>query len=154
MKMKYGFRPVIRIKELLEQKGLTQKDFAEMIGDTPQQLNKWVNGVEPCLSALGRIALTLDVKLTDIAWLAGDDANFGPNSVVYIRGEIVREIRDSGQDILQGLKQHYRWTEEELQGIKIVSTDLAREEVTLGCTQNAEAFITWAKRDREDMYRL
>lgn len=156
MKTKYGLRPVIRLKEILDGLGLTQKELAEMIGETPQQINKWVNGVEPCISALGRIALTLGVTLCDLAWLAGDDESFDHSNVVYIRGQIVRGIFESGEDPLSVLKQHYRWTEEELAGVKVASKSSKRNEITLACVgkNDSEAFITWAKKDRDDMYRL
>ena len=158
MKTKYGLRPVIRIKELLEKHGLTQKELAEMIGETPQQVNKWVNGVEPCLSTLGRIAITLGVQLKDLVWLAGDDANFNANNAIYIRGGIASTIcnktSDNAQETLDSLKQYYRWTDEEAQGVTLVYIDSKNEELVLRCAPDADAFIAWAKKHRDDMYRL
>ena len=153
MKTKYGLWPFIRIKELLEEKNLTQKELAEMMGETPQQINKWVMGVEPCLSALGRISITLGVKLGDLVWHKGDDAEFNTNSVVYIRGEAVNTSK-SKPELLDSLKQYYRWTDEEFNGIKIINLDTEKGELVLGCTGESEAFITWAKKDRDCMYRL
>ena len=169
MKTKYGLRPVIRIKELLDERQLTQKEFAEQMGETPQQVNKWVMGVEPCLNALGRIAITLGIGLSEVVWHKGDDAHFGPGSVVYIRGEVAKticdkiiELRKDGnhkpyepQDLMDDLKQYYRWTDEECAGVRLIEFNPQKTEIVLGCnSQNAEAFITWAKRDRDDMYRL
>jgi len=156
MKTKYGLWPFIRIKEILEEKELTQKELAEMIGETPQQINKWVNGVEPCFSALGRIAITLGVKLTDLVWLAGDDAEFRASNVVYIRGEIVDTISKTPKELMDILREYYRWTDEEVKGVKLISHDFNKREIILGCIGEdvSKAFITWAKKARDDMYRL
>jgi len=158
MKTKYGLWPVVRIKEILDENDLTQKEFAEMMGETPQQVNKWVMGVEPCLSALGHMAITLGVKLEDLVWYAGDDADFGINSKVYIRGEIVdaNSHLKSEAELLDALKHYYRWTDEELRGVKVICRDSEKDEITLGCSgeNNSEDFINWAKKARDDMYRL
>jgi len=156
MKTKNGMWPFIRIKEILEEKELTQKELAEMIGETPQQVNKWVNGVEPCLSTLGRIAITLGVKLADLVWLAGDDAEFGVHNVVYIRGEIVGTISKKPEELMDVLREYYRWTDEEVKGVKVISQDFNKGEIVLGCMgeNSSDAFITWAKKARDDMYRL
>jgi len=153
MKIKFGLYPIIRIKEVLDQHDLTQKELAEMIGETPQQLSKWVNGVEPCLSALGRIAMTLGVSIHDLVWFAGEDADFNINSTVYIRGEATQSISHQSET-LDVLKQYYRWTEEETAGVKVVFSD--KGDITLRCVGEgvSDAFITWAKKDRECMYRL
>jgi len=154
MKTKYGLWPYVRVKEILEQKNLTQKEFAEKIGETPQQVNKWIMGVEPCLSSIGRIAITLGVQICDLVWYAGDDAGFNVDSCVYVRGVVGGS--NSTVQILQTLRDHYRWTAEELAGVKIVTYNAEKNEVTLGCVgaDASDAFITWAKRHREDMYRL
>ena len=154
MKTKYGLRPIIRLKEILEQRHLTQKEFAEQMGETPQQVNKWVMGVEPCLNALGRIAITLGVSLGELVWHKGDDADFGPGSVVYIRGQVVDTIQNK-PELLYILKQYYRWTDEECAGIKVIDYIPEKSEIVLGCNgDQAQAFIDWAKKDRDDMYRL
>jgi len=154
MKTKYGLRPVIRIKEFLEQRHLTQKELAEQMGETPQQVNKWVMGVEPCLNALGRMAITFGVSLGELVWHKGDDADFGVDSVVYIRGQIVDTITNK-QELLYILKQYYRWTDEECAGIKIIDYKPEKSEIVLGCnSDNAQEFIAWAKKDRDDMFRL
>jgi len=158
MRTKYGLWPFVRVKEILEEKNLTQKELAEMMGETPQQVNKWVMGVEPCLSALGRMAITLGVRLDDLVWYTGDDTDFGIRSLVHIRGEIVdtMEKQKSEQELLDTLKQYYRWTDDELQGVKIISTDFDKGEIVLGCSgeNSSEGFILWAKKARDCMYRL
>jgi len=155
VKAKYGLKPIIRIKELLEEHNLTQKELAEMTGETPQQVNKWVMGVEPCLSALGHIAITLGVKLNDLVWHKGDDTEFNANSTVYIRGEAVGTSKNK-PELLDSLKQYYRWTDEEFNGIKIINLDTKKGELVLGCINEgaSKAFIAWAKKDRDCMYRL
>jgi len=158
MRTKYGLTPIIRLKEILEDKRLTQKELAEMLGETPQQVNKWVNGVEPCLSALGRIAMTLSVSPGDIVWHKGDDPYFGSTSKIYIRGEAAAQALQTHNtsEQLDILKQYYRWTDEELAGAKLIHADTEKGEITLSCTDDAtsEAFISWAKKDRDCMYRL
>jgi len=156
MKIKHGLRPVVRIKEILEPHELTQKELAEMIGEAPQQVNKWVNGVEPCLNALGRIAIALGVKLADLVWYGGDDASFNKSSIVYIRGQVADALHKTTSiaELLEALGEYYRWTAEERAGVKIVNTDWQKGEITLGCSGESEAFITWAKKDRDSMYRL
>jgi len=155
MKTKDGLEPIIRIKEVLEQKGLTQKEFAEMIGETPQQLSKWVNGVEPCLSALGRIAISLGVFIRDIVWFAGDDPMFNANSRIYIRGEALDGISTEA-DVLPVLKAYYRWTEEELAGVKLIEYNKAKGEAVLGCIYHISniPFVIWARKARDCLYRM
>ena len=164
MKSKYGLKPVIRIKEILEEKQMTQKELAEKMGETPQQVNKWVMGVEPCLNALGRIAITLGVQLSDLVWYKGDAVDFGVHSTVYIRGEAVLEAVSAAGDgknpgipqLLQALRQYYRWTDEELSGVKVINWDAKKGEIALGCADEvlSEEFIIWAKKDRDSVYRL
>ena len=161
MKSKHGLKPIIRIKEILEEKQLTQKELSEMMGETPQQVNKWVMGVEPCLSALGRIAIILGVQLSDLVWYKGDNADFGVHSAVYIRGEAATEAKNaadkrSSPELLQALRQYYRWTDEELAGVKVITWDAKKGEIVLGCMNEAlsREFITWARKDRDSVYRL
>jgi len=155
VKTKYGLKPIIRIKEILEQKNLTQKELAELMGETPQQINKWVMGVEPCLSALGRIAMTLGITLDNLVWYKGDDANFDASGVIYIRGEIFDTIK-SLEELLDTLKQYYRWTDEERCGINVLKYNIEKSEIVLGCIndETSAAFIDWAKKDRDYMYRM
>ena len=164
LKSKYGLKPIIRIKEILEEKRMTQKELAEMMGETPQQVNKWVMGVEPCLNALGRIAITLGVQLSDLVWYKGDNADFDVHSEVYIRGEVAHQASSAATEgkktgipqLLQALRQYYRWTDEELSGVKVLSWDAQKGEITLGCAGEdlSEDFIIWARKDRDSMYRL
>ena len=158
MKTKYGLWPFVRIKEILEEKDLTQKELAEMMGETPQQISKWAVGVEPCLSALGHMAITLGVKLDELVWYAGDDGDFNIHSKVYIRGQVVKDMKHlkSETELLDELKHYYRWTDAERIGVEIIGKDLKKGEIVLGCTgkNNSGDFIEWAKKARDDMYRL
>jgi len=155
MKTKDGLEAIIRIKEVLEQKNLTQKEFAEMIGETPQQLSKWVNGVEPCLSSLGRIAISLGVFIRDIVWFAGDDPVFNVSSRIYIRGEALGGISQESE-VIPVLKEYYRWTDEESSGVKLIEYNQTKAEVVLGCLDEhaSAAFIIWAKKARDCLYRM
>ncbi|MCL2286415.1 MAG: helix-turn-helix transcriptional regulator [Firmicutes bacterium] len=175
MRTKYGLWPLVRIKEILEEKNLTQKELAEMMGETPQQVNKWVMGVAPCLSALGRMAITLGVKLQDLVWYPGDDTDFDVGNRVYIRGEILDTVQKETdgiesyeefiEKILDVLCNYYRWTDEECSGVKVITYTFVRDnaskgevkgEIVLGCVGEgvSDAFIAWAKKARDYMYRL
>jgi len=35
---------VVRIRQLLDEKGYTQKDLADKLGKRPSEINKWLNG--------------------------------------------------------------------------------------------------------------
>lgn len=155
MKSKYGVKVIIRLQEILDEKNLTQKDFAEKMGETPQQLNKWIQGVEPCLSTLGHISLTLGVEFNDLVWFKGTNENFDENSSVCIRGDVLSIITSESQ-ALSILRTYYRWTDEETAGVKISSYDKKRKEIVLKPKdkKTGEAFIAWAKKDHECLYRL
>ena len=168
MKEKYGLKPVFRIKEMLEELNLTQKDLAEMMGETPQQLNKWVSGVEPSISALCRICLTLNITLSHIIWLKGDDPLFTKDKQVFIRGEVANTLAplangpDQGEKFLAKLREYYRWTDAEFDGLRAPHWITGKPHPETGlptvievCLQgSSDAFVAWAKKDRDDMYRM
>lgn len=56
----------IRIKELCQSKGITQKDLADKMGISDISLNKTLRGDYPQLQTLERIANALDVDLSDL----------------------------------------------------------------------------------------
>ena len=161
MKEKYGLKPVFRIKEMLEELNLTQKDLAQMMGETPQQLNKWASGVEPSISALCRICLTLNIPLSQIIWLKGDDPYFTREKQVFIRGQIASTLSplahgtNQGEKFLAKLREHYRWTAAEFDGLQAPRWISHQATIIEVCLQgNSDAFVAWAKKDREDMYRM
>lgn len=58
---------MLRIKELISAKGLTQKAFADEIGISPQRLNNIVTGDAPVSQgALGKIATALGVEIWEL----------------------------------------------------------------------------------------
>lgn len=58
------FRP--RIKELCQDKGITQKDLASMMGISDISLNKTLRGDYPSLQVLERIANNLEVPIAEL----------------------------------------------------------------------------------------
>ena len=54
-----------RIKELIKEKGYTQKDFAEKLGMTYQSLFQIING-QPSMPSLIKIAEALGVELWEL----------------------------------------------------------------------------------------
>lgn len=59
-----NFRP--RIKEILSQQGLTQKELASKLGISDIALNQSLRGEYPQLQTLERIANALGVRITDL----------------------------------------------------------------------------------------
>ena len=56
-----------QIKQIIVNKGLKQKDVAELIGVTSQQLSNWINGSSyPRLEKAFELAKLLDVKVDDL----------------------------------------------------------------------------------------
>ena len=55
-----------RIKEICSKKGITQKKLAENLGITDIGLNKSLRGKYPQLQTLERIAVALNVPITEL----------------------------------------------------------------------------------------
>ena len=55
-----------RIKEICNQKGITQKELAEKLGITDISLNKSLRGKYPQLQTLERISIALGVPVTEL----------------------------------------------------------------------------------------
>jgi putative transcriptional regulator len=56
---------VLRINEVLKEKGLQQKELAEKLGVSKVTVNYWCNNQsKPSIETLGEIARILKVKLT------------------------------------------------------------------------------------------
>ncbi len=65
---------MLRIKEIVKEKGLTQKDLAERLGISDISFNKTLRGKYPQLQTLERIADALDVDIVELfAPKASDD---------------------------------------------------------------------------------
>lgn len=57
----------IRLKEILKEKGLTNKGFAQMIGKTPQYVSNIVNRTKPIsLTQLLEISNILDIEFYEL----------------------------------------------------------------------------------------
>ena len=55
-----------RIKEICQARGITQKDLADKLGITDISLNKTLRGEYPQLQTLEKIALALEVPVSDL----------------------------------------------------------------------------------------
>ncbi|MDY3513709.1 helix-turn-helix transcriptional regulator [Riemerella anatipestifer] len=56
---------MLRIKEILKEKGITQTEFAGTLGISQVGLNKLING-NPSLSSLEKIANALNIPVRDL----------------------------------------------------------------------------------------
>lgn len=66
-----------RIKDICQEKGMTQKDLAEKLGITDISLNKTLRGEYPQLQSLEKIANVLNVPITELFELAPKDGLIG-----------------------------------------------------------------------------
>ena len=62
-----------RIKEVCQEKRMTQKDLAEKLGITDISLNKTLRGEYPQLQTLERIASALNVPISELFEQPGND---------------------------------------------------------------------------------
>lgn len=95
-----------RIKELCEERGITQKELAEKLGITDISLNKTLRGEYPQLQTLEKIARQLDVEVwqlftrsqsSDFTALVKDGANYyHANSLIELE-EVVKEIKKKNE---------------------------------------------------------
>lgn len=59
--------PELRIKEIIKEKGITQKELADRMGKAPQYINNVVNGgKDTSVNILEAIADALDVPLASL----------------------------------------------------------------------------------------
>lgn len=56
---------MLRIKEILKERGITQTDFAETLGISQVGLNKLING-NPSVASLEKIANALNLSVKDL----------------------------------------------------------------------------------------
>lgn len=93
-----------RIKEICQEKGMTQKDLAEKLGITDISLNKTLRGEYPQLQTLEKIAEKLEVPITELFEKSPKDGTIGIirhngdtyeiNSIEDIK-KLLSEIEDS-----------------------------------------------------------
>lgn len=73
-----------KIKRMRNECGITQKQLADMIGSTQQQIGQWENGVrDPKMTSLRRIAEAFDCPMTD--FLPDYDAQPSIGAAIRIR---------------------------------------------------------------------
>ncbi len=66
----------LRLKEILNQRGITLKDFAYMSGISQSNLSNYLNGnISPTLDTLKKIATNLDIELVEL-FKEKDDIEF------------------------------------------------------------------------------
>lgn len=57
----------LRLKEILSQRGITLKDFAQMSGISQSNLSNYLNGnISPTLDTLKRIANSLNIEVVEL----------------------------------------------------------------------------------------
>lgn len=56
----------VRVKELMAEYNLTPYSFLEQAGITPSKYYYWLNGGEPMLTCLDKIARSLDISLDNV----------------------------------------------------------------------------------------
>ena len=58
---------VLRIKEILNQRGITLREFAQISGISQSNLSNYINGnISPTLDTLNKIAHHLDVDVVEL----------------------------------------------------------------------------------------
>lgn len=86
--MYYNKQDMLRIKEILKEKNITQIELAEKIGITQVGLSRMING-NPTADSLAKIAEALDVDIRELFEPTKDDDNIP----IYIKdGESLKEI--------------------------------------------------------------
>lgn len=59
---------VLRIHQILEERGLTQKEWAEQLGKSPSEISKWLNGGHNfTLRSLAKLSVELNEPLLKVA---------------------------------------------------------------------------------------
>lgn len=76
----------IRIKELCQSKGITQKELADKMGISDISLNKTLRGDYPQLQTLERIANALEVDITEL--FMRNTADSEVNGYVKVKGTL------------------------------------------------------------------
>ena len=69
MKMQMEFSVAIanRIYEILEEKGMTQKDFARLMGKTETEVSRWLSGTHNLtLATLCKISIALGENILEV----------------------------------------------------------------------------------------
>lgn len=76
----------IRIKEICQSKGITQRELADKMGISDISLNKTLRGEYPQLQSLERIAKSLDVDIAELFVKNTSDSEV--NGYVKVKGTL------------------------------------------------------------------
>ncbi|MGI6814609.1 helix-turn-helix domain-containing protein [Bacteroides sp. KG123] len=76
----------IRIKEICQSKGITQRELADKMGISDISLNKTLRGEYPQLQSLERIAKSLDVDIVELFGKNTSDSEV--NGYVKVKGTL------------------------------------------------------------------
>ena len=96
---------LIRIKQLIKEKGLTQKSFAEKLDKRPSEINKWLNGTHNfTIKSLAKIQAELGAPVIYVpkqVVFSGNEQ--GKKSFILYKNEVVDpSIKfDEGHKILR-----------------------------------------------------
>lgn len=80
---------IMRIKELIKEKGLTQKEFAERLGMTTVGLSQIING-KPSYTTMEKIASALNVEIWELLVSREEIKPYepSPSGSVIIEGQL------------------------------------------------------------------
>lgn len=94
-----------RLARLRKDKGLTQKELAEIVGLNQAQVHRYEKGAaEPSMSALKRLALALGVTTDELVF---EDDERGPDDELRLQFEAVSKFgpdeKKTAKEVLDGL---------------------------------------------------
>lgn len=94
-----------RLARLRKDKGLTQKELAEMVGLNQAQIHRYEKGAaEPSMSALKRLALALGVTTDELVF---EDDEGGPDDELRLQFEAISRFspheKKTAKEVLDGL---------------------------------------------------
>lgn len=73
MQMELSVAIANRIYEILEEKGMSQKDFARLMGKTETEISRWLSGTHNMtLATLCKISIALGENLLEVPANQGD----------------------------------------------------------------------------------
>lgn len=98
-RIRYSQQVAVRILRTLRERNLKQKDLADMLGVTPQTVNKWVKGSENfTFETIDKIEKALKIKLMYI-YESNDIVIINSSTIVEIKNEIKNELKTILKDI-------------------------------------------------------
>lgn len=100
-----AWNPRDRLARLRKDKGLTQKELAEVVGLNHAQIHRYEKGAaEPSISALERLALALGVTTDELVF---EDDERGPDDELRLQFEAISRFspdeKKTAKEVLDGL---------------------------------------------------